>query len=87
MDHALAGGSDYFATYDFAETWQRGETVVQMRFWHRPLTAMTSAIIAAGFHLQTVEEPQPDPVVRNLDPHAWTSLTTQPRYIFFAATR
>jgi SAM-dependent methyltransferase len=25
MDHPLAGGSNYFATYDFTETWQRGD--------------------------------------------------------------
>jgi SAM-dependent methyltransferase len=87
MDHALAGGSDYFATYDFAETWQRGHDRVHMRFWHRPLTAMTAAITSAGFSLETIEEPAPDPVVRTLDPDAWASLTTQPRFIFFAATR
>jgi SAM-dependent methyltransferase len=87
MDHALAGGSDYFATYDFTDTWQRGGRRVQMRFWHRPLSSMTSAIAAAGFQLQIIDEPQPDPVVRSLDPDAWASLTTQPRYIFFSATR
>lgn len=87
MDHTLAGGSNYFATYDFTETWQRGDQRVQMRFWHRPLTSMTSAITAVGFQLQTIEEPQPDPVVRRLDADAWASLTTQPRYIFFSATR
>jgi SAM-dependent methyltransferase len=25
MDHMLAGGEDYFATYDFTETWQLGQ--------------------------------------------------------------
>jgi SAM-dependent methyltransferase len=87
MDHTLAGGSNYFATYDFTETWERGGQRVQMRFWHRPLGAMTGAIAAAGFRLQSVEEPEPEPVVRDLDPRAWASLTTQPRYIFFSATR
>jgi SAM-dependent methyltransferase len=87
MDHALAGGSDYFATYDFTETWQRGDAEVRMRFWHRPLTAMTAAITGAGFRLDTIDEPPPDPIVRDLEPDAWASLTTQPRFIFFAATR
>lgn len=87
MDHALAGGTNYFATYDFSESWQRGGRRVQMRFWHRPLSAMTGAIAAAGFRLERVEEPQPEPVVSSLDADAWASLTTQPRYIFFSATR
>jgi SAM-dependent methyltransferase len=87
MDHALAGGSDYFATHAFTETWQRGDQLVQMRFWHRPLGAITGAINAAGFALRSVEEPQPERLVRDFDPHAWASLTTQPRYLFFCAVR
>jgi SAM-dependent methyltransferase len=86
MDHLLAGGSDYFAVYEFSEPWQRGDQVVRMRFWHRPLSAMTRAIITAGFRLDTLDEPQPEPIVRDLDTHAWTSLTTQPRFIFFGAS-
>jgi SAM-dependent methyltransferase len=84
MDHALAGGSDYFATYDFPEEWRKGEDVVQMRFWHRPLSAMTQALREAGFTLEEISEPQPDPAVRERDPDAWRSLTTEPRFIFFA---
>jgi SAM-dependent methyltransferase len=87
MDHALAGGPNYFATYDFTETWQRGDHHVRMRFWHRPLSAMTGAITAAGFQLDSVDEPQPDASVRERDHDAWTSLTTQPRFIFFSARR
>jgi SAM-dependent methyltransferase len=87
MDHALAGGSDYFTTYDFSEAWKKGDRVVQMRFWHRPLAAMTSAIAEAGFRLDVVDEPQPEAIVRELDADAWRSLTTEPRFIFFSATR
>jgi SAM-dependent methyltransferase len=87
MDHRLAGGDDYFATYDFSETWRRGEHEVRMRFWHRPLRAMTRALAAAGFTLDAVDEPDPSAVVRELDPRAWRSLTTEPRYIFFAVSR
>lgn len=86
MDHALAGGDDYFATYDFAEQWRTGDHVARMRFWHRPLSAMTRALHEAGFTLDALDEPQPDPAVRELDPDAWRSLTTEPRFIFLAAT-
>ncbi len=83
MDHILAGGSDYFATYELGERWQTGDSVAEMRFWHRPLGAMTEAIREAGFTLEALTEPQPEPVVRELDPAAWDSLTTEPRFIFF----
>ena len=79
IDHTLAGGANYFTTYDFTETRQRGDHRVRMRFWHRPLSAMTRAITDAGFHLDRIDEPQPDPIVRDLDPDAWRTLTTEPR--------
>ena len=50
MDHPLAGGPDYFATYDFTEEWTKGGQTVLMRFWHRPLHAMTDAFRAARAH-------------------------------------
>lgn len=86
MDHALAGGDDYFATYDFVEEWRKGDHPVRMRFWHRPLSAMTRALHDADFTLDAIDEPQPDPAVRELDPDAWLSLTTEPRFIFFVTT-
>lgn len=65
---------------------EQSDHVVTMRFWHRPLSAMTKAVRAAGFNLETIDEPQPDPAVQELDPPAWRSLTTEPRFIFFIAT-
>lgn len=85
MDHLLAGGDDYFAAYEFGEEWERGERVVEMRFWHRPLRAMTAALTAAGFRLEVIDEPAPQEIVRELDPDAWRKLTTEPRFIFFSA--
>jgi SAM-dependent methyltransferase len=86
MDHLLAAGTDYFATYSFSEDWRRGDQVVRMRFWHRPLSTMVRELREAGFEIDAIDEPQPDPDVRDLDPDAWRSLTTEPRFIFFAAS-
>ena len=85
MDHSVAHGSNYFATYDFTEDWQKGDQTVTMRFWHRPLSAMIRALHDAGFQIDQIDEPQPEATVRELDPRAWQSLTTEPRFLFFAA--
>ena len=85
MDHRLSGADNYFATYDFTDQWRKGDQLIQMQFWHRPLRAMTQSIRRAGFSLTAVDEPQPDPAVKQLDPNAWESLTTEPRFIFFSA--
>jgi SAM-dependent methyltransferase len=83
MDHLLAGGPDYFATYDFTEEWTKGGQTMLMRFWHRPLHAMTDAFQAAGFTLDVLSEPQPDPAAENLFPAVYADLRTNPRFLFF----
>jgi SAM-dependent methyltransferase len=85
MDHPPDSPLSYFATYPIEEQWTRGGRTVTMRFWHRPLSAMTAAISTAGFGLTAVDEPAPDPRVEQLDPRAWRSLTTRPRFLFLAA--
>jgi len=62
MGHASTGRDNYFETYSFDETWQRGRKHIAMRFWHRPLQAMFEALKSAGFQIDTVSESQPDPV-------------------------
>ncbi|MGV1789535.1 class I SAM-dependent methyltransferase [Rhizobium sp. A37_96] len=87
MDHDLAGHDNYFETYRFSETWQRGGRAIAMRFWHRPLHAMFDALKSAGFHIDVLSEPQPDPKVDTLFPAAYKSLTTKPRFLFFSAVK
>jgi SAM-dependent methyltransferase len=87
MDHHLAGNENYFETYSFSETWQCGGKDMTMRFWHRPLHAMFDALKAAGFHVESLNEPQPDPEARSPFPEAFQSLTTKPRFLFFSAVK
>lgn len=87
MDHEFAGRENYFETYSFHETWQRGGKDITMRFWHRPLHAMFDALKSAGFQVDILSEPQPDPRARTLFPEAYQSLTTKPRFLFFSAAK
>ncbi len=87
MDHDPAGGESYFATYNFSETWHRGGKDITMRFWHRPLHAMFDALKSAGFQIDVVSEPPPDPKASRLFPDAYKSLTTKPRFLFFSAVK
>ncbi|NTF87183.1 class I SAM-dependent methyltransferase [Agrobacterium rhizogenes] len=87
MDHPSPGHDNYFETYSFDETWQRGGKDIAMRFWHRPLHAMFDALKSAGFQIDVLSEPQPDPRARELFPEAFRSLTTKPRFLFFSARK
>ncbi|GLS35077.1 methyltransferase [Mesorhizobium tianshanense] len=87
MDHLLAGHENYFETYSFSETWQLGGKAMTMRFWHRPLHVMLDALKSAGFQIDVLSEPQPDPRASSLFPEAYHSLKTKPRFVFFSAMK
>ena len=74
----LAGNkTDYFATYDRIEEWTLGDETAQLRFWNRPLHAMTDAFTAAGFRIKEISEPASDPAARELFPDV------KPRFLCF----
>ncbi|MEE4418837.1 methyltransferase domain-containing protein [Streptomyces sp. DSM 41528] len=59
---------DYFATTSYTFDWTFNGQSVPMKFWRRPLHAMTDAFTTAGFRLSVISEPQPDPAARELFP-------------------
>lgn len=52
---------DYFATYDYVPEWTVGGQSALLRFWTRPLHAMTDAFTAAGFRISVISEPAAAP--------------------------
>jgi SAM-dependent methyltransferase len=48
---------DYFATYNYTVEWTAGGQSAVLRFWTRPLHAMTDAFTAAGFRIAVISEP------------------------------
>jgi SAM-dependent methyltransferase len=48
---------DYFATYSYVTEWTAGGQTALLRFWTRPLHAMTDAFTAAGFRITVISEP------------------------------
>jgi SAM-dependent methyltransferase len=74
---------DYFATTDYTFDWTLRGRSMPMRFWRKPLHAMTEAFTAAGFRLAVISEPQPDPAARDLFPDDFHDLSTRPVFLFF----
>ncbi|MFE7795018.1 class I SAM-dependent methyltransferase [Streptomyces sp. NPDC057460] len=74
---------DYFATTSYTFDWTFNGQSVPMRFWRRPLHAMTDAFTTAGFRLAVISEPQPDPAARELFPDDLHDLTTKTTFLFF----
>jgi SAM-dependent methyltransferase len=56
--HRQAGHEpDYFATYNWVDEWTVDGQTALLRFWSRPLHAMTDAFTAAGFRISVISEP------------------------------
>jgi SAM-dependent methyltransferase len=85
-DMRISGNSDYLGTYTYTEDWVRGERTMRMRFWHRPLRAMFAAFDAAGFTVDTVDEPDPQPEMAESAPEAYRKLSVNSQFLFFALT-
>ena len=59
LAHREAGiEPDYFATYSHLNEWTIDGQTAQLRFWHRPLHAITEAFTAAGFRITVISEPE-----------------------------
>ncbi|MER7661496.1 class I SAM-dependent methyltransferase [Streptomyces sp. NPDC096193] len=74
---------DYSATTSYTFDWTFNGQSVPMRFWRRPLHAMTDAFTTAGFRLSVISEPQPDPAARELFPDEFHALSTKTCFLFF----
>jgi ubiquinone/menaquinone biosynthesis C-methylase UbiE len=48
---------DYFAIYNYTVEWTVDAQTALLRFWTRPLHAMTGAFTAAGFRISVISEP------------------------------
>lgn len=58
----------YFTTHEYAEEYTFSGQSVVLTHWHRPLHAITSAFIEAGFRIAVISEPPPAPGAHELFP-------------------
>lgn len=85
MRRAVDAGTSYFDTYQWSEEWRRGDGRITMRFWHRPLHAITDALTGNGFQIDVLGEPQPLPEAEQRSPDAFAALSTSPQFLFVKA--
>jgi SAM-dependent methyltransferase len=76
---------DYFSTELLTDVWKVSGRLVEVRFYRRPLSASFGALRAAGFRIDELVEPMPDPCGEGIDSREYFTLTRQPRYLYFVA--
>jgi SAM-dependent methyltransferase len=61
-------GADYFAISEWSDEYTFSGQRAVLRYWHRPLHAMTDSFTAAGFRTAVISEPHPAPGARERFP-------------------
>lgn len=85
MDLGLA---DYFTVREIDDRWSGfGAAAVRVRFFHRPLHAILTPLLNAGFRIEAISEPEPDAELAARDPDADRLLRTKPFFLFVRATK
>ena len=74
-------GGSYFDVAAKAEHW----TSLDVTFpsWRLPLTVLCREFTDAGFVIDRLLEPQPDPATRDFDPDTYDELSTVPGFVVF----
>ena len=74
-------GGSYFDVAPVTETWHTGWTVTA---WRAPLTQLTEEFADAGFVIERLVEPLPEPAMAAEHPKAHRDLTQAPGFVLFA---
>jgi SAM-dependent methyltransferase len=78
-DWSRLGGS-YFDVAPVTEVWSRGWEITA---WRTPLTNLTEEFAEAGFVIERLVEPVPDPSMASTHPDTYEKLSTEPAFILF----
>lgn len=73
-------GGSYFDHSTVTETWSRGWVVTT---WRTPLTMLTEEFADAGFAIERLVEPLPDPRMAKTHPDKYEKLMREPGFICF----
>lgn len=73
-------GGSYFELSTATEVWSKGWEVTA---WRMPLTQLTEDFAAAGFVIERLIEPLPDPAMERSHPETFEKLSQEPAFILF----
>lgn len=83
-DWVLSDRSDYHRTELVSENWNMDGQQVRVTFYRRPLSSIFGPLRQAGFTVDVVDEPRPQPN-SDSDPAVLETLSTQPVFLYIRA--
>ena len=73
-------GGSYFTVETVTETWSKGWEITA---WRMPLTQLTAEFQSAGFLIERLVEPTPQPEMAESHPESFAKLSAEPGFILF----
>lgn len=73
----------YFDTELISDTWRKADVEVTQQFWRRPLGAVVDAFADAGFVIDRVSEPRPNPEALRRWPEELAQAAGEPSFIVY----
>ena len=77
----------YFEKRLLTDTWKMCGREFEVRFYRRPLGAIVDAFVDAGFLIERMPEPRPDPAAFKDDPALYARIAEAPFFLFLRALK
>ncbi|MNI92799.1 hypothetical protein D3C73_1506460 [compost metagenome] len=87
MDFTIFQRENYFLTELLEDDWDVNNVKVKVQFYRRPLNAIMSAVLHAGFILEELLEPMPTEEFKHTLPQTYEKLLRKPQFLFIRARK
>lgn len=87
MDFTVFNKENYFLTELLDDEWNTNNGKVKVQFYRRPLSAIITPIIDAGFIIERLLEPMPIEEFKIAHPNTYDRLTKSPQFLFIRAKK
>jgi len=87
MDFTVFNKENYFLTELLDDEWNTNNGKVKVQFYRRPLSAIITPIIDAGFTIERLLEPMPIEEFKIAHPNTYDRLTKNPQFLFIRAKK
>lgn len=87
MDFTVFNKENYFLTELLEDGWKTNNGKVKVQFYRRPLSAIISPVINAGFMIEKLLEPMPSDQLKIEYPNLYDRLTKNPQFLFIRAKK
>ena len=81
------GPVPYFETVLLTDTWHKAGREYQVRYYHRPISAIVDALADAGFLVERIPEPIPDREAFAAHPGVYDRISRGPWFLFIRAVK